>query len=479
MRGADARVLFCDAATKYCEAYPELLADIAPVIKPMKMFPCDWCQTHIKHIPPQLELPVFYLSNYVRESEYLQALTTVADLTLPEIINFHHKGLNLGEHVRTTLHRSFLVGTLTDDQMTRAVGRRLLATAIQLAYGLDRLMEEFDPQVAVINHGIYLTRGTCLEVAKRHGIRVVCWDGVYLYGGIELSHGDTYHHEFRLEPWEAWENLRLTQEQENMLESLLSERRGGTKIREAVAGLPGSRKNIHPPHQTKQRSSSRRNVILFTNISWDGRVKVNSSLYDGPAEWVIETLHHLANRSDLRVIVRIHPNEVKQKPWFEMKQFSEEIREAFPVLPKNVKLILPESPVNSYALAELADVVVVYSTLMGLEALAMGKPVIITGDAYYSNKGFGIQPATRTEYLQVLDHLDEIEPLSQKEQERVRRYAYHFFFRRWLILPIPPRNPEEHWLSEDLRELKPGSSNALDRACEGILHGTPFHVGAP
>ena len=63
--------------------------------------------------------------------------------------------------------------------------------------------------------------------------------------------------------------------------------------------------------------------------------------------------------------------------------------------------------------------------------------MVITGDAYYSNKGFGIQPASREEYLGVLDHLAEINPLDQQARERIRRYAYHFFYRRWIQIPMP------------------------------------------
>ena len=291
-----------------------------------------------------------------------------------------------------------------------------------------------------------------------------------------MSHGDTYHHEFRQEPWQAWEDLRLTPQQEARLEAFLAERRGGMPLRQAHALQRGKKEE---GSRSGRQLRTRRSVVLFTNISWDGRVKVDSSLYDGPAAWVIDTLRHLADRTDLQVIVRIHRHEVWEKPWKVMKRFNEEIREAIPELPQNVTLILPENKVSSYALAELADVVIVYSTLMGLEALAMGKQVIITGDAYYSNKGFGIQPATREEYLRVLDRLEEIEPLDQETLQRVRRYAYHFFCRRWLQLPVPFYALDESTPNIDPLDLLPGKSEALDRACEGILNGTPFHIGAP
>ena len=206
---------------------------------------------------------------------------------------------------------------------------------------------------------------------------------------------------------------------------------------------------------------------------------MGSNLYQGPTEWLIDTLRHLAGREDLQVIVRIHPAEVQERAWRGLQRVDEEIRAAFPVLPRNVVLILPESKISSYVLAEMADVALVYSTLMGLEVLLMGKPVVITGDAYYSNKGFGVQPASREEYLEVLDCLAEIRPLDRQTLEQVRRYAYHFFFRRWLQLPLLDFGEKGGPVSHSLADLLPGRWEGLDRACRGILFGTPFHVGAP
>ena len=165
LREVDARLLQCDGATRSCEVHPQLLADIAPFIKRHHASPCPQCQLHAAEVPPGVQLPIFNLSAYLRGSDYQQALEAVQGLNLAEIQDYRHVGMHLGEHVRTTLHRSFLVGSLEDDEVTRVAGRRLLATAIQLAQGFERLLDDFQPQVAVIYHGIYLMRGTCLEVA--------------------------------------------------------------------------------------------------------------------------------------------------------------------------------------------------------------------------------------------------------------------------------------------------------------------------
>ena len=209
LRGADSRALLCDSALHKCEVLPQLGTEIAPFLASSKVNLCQWCFHQTETALRGFELPIFRLSDSIREDEYERSLEAIRDLTLSEILTYEHQGLKLGEHVRTSLLRFFLVH-LAEDEATRAVALRYLATAIQLANGLGRLMDEFQPEVVVIFHGIYLIGGTCMEVVKSRGVRAVTWDLVYRRYCIQLSHGDTYHHEFRLEPWEAWENLQLS-----------------------------------------------------------------------------------------------------------------------------------------------------------------------------------------------------------------------------------------------------------------------------
>ena len=109
----------------------------------------------------------------------------------------------------------------------------------------------------------------------------------------------------------------------------------------------------------------------------------------------------------------------------------------------------------------------------------MGLPVMIVNDAVYANKGFGLQPTTRQEYLRLLDRLEEIQPPGEEEMERIRRYAYHFYFRRQIQIPFFYDSAPDAPFAATLSDLLPGRSEGLDRVCEGILHGRPFHLGAP
>lgn len=477
LRGADARALFCDSALKACELIHAVNFETIDRFMASTVFQrCPACQRMPEDVFGGFEVPAFHLSRYLHEADYRRSLADVQDLTLPEILAYEYQGLDVGEHIRTSLHRFFLVGSLVDDDATHMVARRYLASAIQFVHGLQRLIDEWQPEVIVTVHGIYLMGGLALELGRHLGLRVAAWDLVYRRGSIRISHGETYHHELRRESWDAWENAQFPPDWNQQLHEYLAQRWRGGLTEDKVSYNEGAIMDRDRIARELGLDPGRRKVMLFTNVAWDGRVHVDSSLYQGPTEWVIDTIRYLADRQDLQVIVRIHPAEVKETAFKGLQRVDEEIAEAIPDLPRNVVLILPENPINSYALADMADVVIVYSTLMGLEALLAGKPVVIAGDAMYSNKGFGLQPRTRQQYLSVLDKLSQVGPPDQQTLERVRRYGYHLFFRRWLQLPHPVYHGPEAPVAKSLADLLPGESQGLDCVCEGILHGTPFHT---
>ena len=70
--------------------------------------------------------------------------------------------------------------------------------------------------------------------------------------------------------------------------------------------------------------------------------------------------------------------------------------------------------------------------------------------------------------------------MSVEEVERVRRYAYHYFFRRTIILPdIVDVARTGLPRVRDLGDLLPGRYVGLDAVCDVILHGTAFEADDP
>ncbi len=477
LRGADARAVVCDSALCACEFTGVIQFSPWQRFLDCKTLPsCEKCFAHHSSVE-SFGIPVVRLGSYVQRPGPEQESVT-SHLTLKDIFSYRADGIDYGEQIRTASHRFFLAGRLENDEQTLLTARRYLAQALSFAAGLEKMIDDIKPAVLLAYQGIYLIGGVACEVARKKGVRVVVWGSVYRKNAIMLSHGQTYHHELRLEPCDPWENDDLTPEQNRRLDEYINQRRAGGVVQDRISFNSGTVSQTDRISSMLGLDRKRKQVMLFTNVAWDGRVKSHGSLFEGPTEWVIDTIRHLASRDDVQVVVRIHPAEVREAGYKGLQRVDEEIRRALPQLPANVTIILPEQKINSYALAELADLVMVYSSRIGLEVLLRKKPVVIVGDAFYADKKIGIQPRTTEEYLTLLNRLDQVPQPTDKDLIRVRRYAYHYFFRRWLDLPLTTTGRKGDLFARDLQDLLPGKCNALDRACNGVLDAKPFHVGA-
>jgi hypothetical protein len=106
-------------------------------------------------------------------------------------------------------------------------------------------------------------------------------------------------------------------------------------------------------------------------------------------------------------------------------------REALPALPDHIHIIGPTDKINTYDLIEIADLALVYTTTVGVEAAMNGRPVIACGNTHYRKRGFTIDPDTWEEYFASLESvLGDLEShrLTEEQIARAWNYGYRFFF---------------------------------------------------
>jgi len=151
-------------------------------------------------------------------------------------------------------------------------------------------------------------------------------------------------------------------------------------------------------------------------------------------------------------------------------------------LPENVKLIPPDSDINSYSLMKMSDFGLVYTSTTGLEMALLGKPVVAVGKVHYWNRGFTLDPKTEEEYFSMLDCLlnsGNDADIYKIDLEMARRYAYFIFFKSSFALKYVNSNgfrdiPTLQLTSYD--ELLPGNDTVLDMICRGITEEKPFYI---
>ena len=483
MRGAAPIYLACDKVLPACEwnrfgNYTLEPGSFAPIHTPRSALErCRVCTESIDEVHGELPIPSVRFVDHILPDDYPRVAAIVDAIPFEEYGSFVYRGVHVGEHAYASVMRAMLRGNLVDNEETRFVFRRYLFTAILVTDLTERVLDATRADRVVAVHGIYVTHGTICEVARNRGIPVVVYGIPYRKGTVIVSHDDTYHRTLVSEPTDQWDRMELTPRKAAVIDTYLESRKFGTKDNVS-----------YNSHAIEDRDAMIREldldptvpiVSLFTNVIWDAQLYYNYTAFANILEWITETIRYFARRPDRQLVIRVHPAEV-QGLFQTAQPIEEEIRREFPELPSNVRIIPPTSRLSSYTLAEMSEASLIYGTKMGVEIAAMGTPLIIAGETFNRGKGYSYDVENREEYFALLDRLGELPRNTPAMIERARKYAYHFFHRRMIDLPLFTLDNGFNLTGvrltfDNLRALEPGACGALDLICQGILDGvTPF-----
>ncbi|MGH7380672.1 MAG: capsule biosynthesis protein [Candidatus Methylomirabilales bacterium] len=381
----------------------------------------------------------------------------------------------VGKHALAGALRFYVRGNLEGVPLGEAVLRRYFNASLLTAFASHRLMNTISFTCVCAIDGLYVPIGSIGEVAREQKVRVVNWNAAYRKQSFVFSHHKSFHHTLLFEPTTYWENMTWTPEMEAEILNYVKSRWYGTHDWLSYVETPQD--DVSAIAAKFGIDFSKPCIGMLTNIVWEGQVLYRGTAFRNMLEWALETIRYFSDRADLQLIVRVHPAEVRGTH-LSRQPIIDEIKQAFPTLPKNVFIIPPDSTISTYATMLKCDTVIIYGTQTGVELASMGIPVIVAGEAWIRNKGVTLDASSHEEYFKLLDRLPLKERLSEAVTQRARKYAYHFFFRR-MGIPLPFMVPTSGWPPFKLElsgidDLLPGRSVGLDVICNGILNGDEF-----
>lgn len=383
-------------------------------------------------------------------------------------------GVHVGDHAKAGLLRFLARGTLAGSADETTVLRRYMIAGMLTLRIAQRLLREEKFDVVVLHHGIYIPQGIIAEVARTMGVRVVTWNVGYRRNCLLFSHDETYHHAMMDEPVSAWRQMRWGDQHERFIEDYLKSRWYGTNDWIWFHDRPTF--DLKPFAALTGFDPMRPAIGLLTNVFWDAQLHYPRNVFHNMLEWIFETVDYFSKRPELQLLIRVHPAEIRGTvPARE--RVADALMARYATLPPNIILVGPDNNISTYPLMEACDSVIIYGTKTGVELTSMGIPVIVAGEAWIKNKGLTLDPATREEYLALLDTLPLRRRMDPEQVALARRYAFHFFFRR--MIPVPFLKPGTGLSPidvelDDLDKLAEGADRGLDVICRGILEGSPF-----
>ena len=289
-------------------------------------------------------------------------------------------------------------------------------------------MQVNKPDVVLIPNGLILEMGIVFRVAKYLGIPAVTFEfndqreQIWLAQNTSIMQQDTdYLVRDRC-------SLPMTDEMYERLADLENARRGArvwgksNRLWQYVSsqGAEETRKALG--------LDDRPVVLLAANVLGDSLTLGRNIFAESMSEWITKTVQYFAKRTDVQLVVRIHPGE-KIVP--QAKSMGTVVSEALPEIPSHIHVIGALDNVNTYDLIEIANLGLAYTTTVGVETAMNGIPVISCGRTHYQGRGFTLDPKTWDEYFSMLENVLSDLPghrLTDEQTAMAWNYAYRFFF---------------------------------------------------
>jgi hypothetical protein len=289
-------------------------------------------------------------------------------------------------------------------------------------------MQSNKPDVVLIPNGLILEMGIVFRVARYLNIDAVTYEFNDQREQIWLAQNSSIMQQETDYLVEARCSLPITEEMFERVADLENARRG--------ARVWGKSKRLWQYVSSQGAMETRKMlnlddrpvVMLAANVLGDSLTLGRDIFAASMTEWITKTVQYFAKRTDVQLVIRVHPGE-KLVP--QAKSMGTVVRESLSEIPSHIHVIGALDKINTYDLIEIANVGLAYTTTVGLETAMNGRPVISCGQTHYRGRGITLDPNTWDEYYNTLEEvLGDIpaHQLTEKQIEFAWNYAYRFFF---------------------------------------------------
>ncbi|MEA2313582.1 MAG: hypothetical protein QOI03_274 [Solirubrobacteraceae bacterium] len=452
LRGAEVALLTCGGGMPACElgwarrAYPR---------------PCDRCAWLTGQISDVAGLEHFSLADLMPWGADARSAPAVAR----------------GERIVEPREASAVsvAWLLKATQLDRVPGAQEVAADFAVAaegveHASEELIKRFEPDIVFLLNGLFGAERVIREVARAHGARTPTYEIAPRAGALVLSQ-DSAAPDYDVE--ELWAGVRdrpLSEPQRSEVMALLTDRAAGRGAHESYY----VRAEDDPAELRRALglADAARVLSLFTNVTWDSATIGHDIGFSSMFDWVEQAVR-LARGSDLALVVRVHPAESR---WGTREEVQEVMVSRLGEIPANVRFVSAETALSSYALMDISDLLLTYTTTVGLEAATRGKQVAVAGDTHYRGRGFTTDLAGAADLERFM--ASPAAPLPADSVELAIRYAHMFFFRAMIPFPVMAASDGKvRRFPRTAAEVAPGADPYLDWICERILDGG--HFGLP
>jgi hypothetical protein len=363
--------------------------------------------------------------------------------SLDDLLAIEHDGARVGKFAVSTTFRSMLVGRLDLAlAKTRLVLAKHLTEGLARAAAAQRIVRHVDPDLALFMGNRYTGQGELMDVCVERGVDVLTWFDAHRSNSLMLKryrmeNRDRHHGSISDESWAALRALEWTPARQDHLRRELHDNyaagdwysRGGTQVNKSIVGAAElrSRLSLDPAKKT---------AVIFPHIVWDATLFWGTDLFNNYEDWLVETVRAACANPRVNWIIKIHPAHIAKSATDGYQGDVAEltaIRQRVGTLPDHVKVIPPQTDINTYSLFPLMDYCLTVRGTIGIEAASLGIRVLTAGTGRYDHRGFTTDSSTREQYLARIAAIDAVAPMTGPERQLAERFAYGAF----VLRPLP------------------------------------------
>jgi hypothetical protein len=471
LRGAKVEQIICDGISVAC-----IGRDIRDRV-PLE----DWnnrclkCFIKCKNTALSYGIKTIPLSELLNLNDVRKLRILSEEINLEKINSYKYKDIKVGYYAVSSLIR---YNRGSDPQNQDDLLREYLFNALITAEAGIKKIEAFKPDVVYMSHALYTSWGPMFEASVKRKIPVIRIGGGHRLGHTYFrkirSHGSVHVGILSEEGWKERIRKSLTLDENKKLDLFFRNRYCPTSddandvstINEIL-----SKKEI----LNKLKLNNDKPIwCIFSHLLWDDAVRMSTkSSFRTFHKWMEETLKIISEIEEINWLIKIHPTEFRGDSAYTTIDIIEKL---FPILPNHIKIIQPNSDINTQSVFNLITGGITCRGSIGLELSAMGKPVIIAADAYYSQLGFTYDGFSFSVYKELLFRAKNIPKLSVDKIEIARKLAYSYFIQRQIPLNMfKTKNGSFHSFDwKKVESLLPGVDPVVDMICDRFFEGEDF-----
>lgn len=469
-RGAEVAVILCDGLFSNCYVTRN---------SPNPQAECAHCAASGKQFFSAFNLPQVQLRDYVTPEDFERASQIIKDIDTAELRSFCYKSAPLGELIGATVCSYYRVtwDKLHEPEVV-ALLRQYLAYAIVAFDGLGRLFDEYQPSHLTLMNGRGYLHSPAYALAETRGVKIVTHERGYFDGSFMLCNDDVaggFSGYTRIA--KAWESIPLTAEE-------------ATRVKEYFEGREfGKNLNFHsyydfttdPAHVRARLNIPSGAPILSVFTSSEYELLYSWKDYGGVArqmDVVSKLIDLFRSEPELQnsyLVIRHHPSmsfgPTNSPP--QTRCLDQAYAQALDA-PPNVRVIMPDEPLTSYALLWNSDAGIAFASTLRHEAVARGVPVACAdNDFLYQGVPHVIFDESHSGLLELVRALfAHSERFDIDDLRSLYRTANTYFFRHSVQFKSfeIKNNFEPNIKISSLADLAPGKDATLDRICDHVLH---------